>query len=221
MANCKGNTCPPEEYTPDEVMRLIWACGNRRPSNKRYRAMIVVMWAGMARCNEMMAMRPFDYDRKTGKLYIYKGKGRKGVASTTRWVSIAPPLRIFLERWLDVRKKYLKTQDRPPPDRRLFCTSNATPLDYKTHVWRMLVRMGAKAEITKHIRAHNLRRSGAMLLMRQGYNIGVISRALGHRNISTTNIYLQQTTQSEVMDALNNTEWVPERHASRLTIKNT
>ena len=48
------------------------------------------------------------------------------------------------------------------------------------------------------------RHSFATILKKSGVNIGIISQALGHQDIKTTQIYLSQFDNEQVDDAMKN-----------------
>ena len=56
-----------------------------------------------------------------------------------------------------------------------------------------LIRIGKLADIQKHFSFHSARHTNATLLIYKGVNITTVQKLLGHRNVSTTQIY------SEVM----------------------
>lgn len=58
-----------------------------------------------------------------------------------------------------------------------------------------LIRIGKLANIRKHFSFHTARHTNATLLIHNGVNITTVQKLLGHRNITTTQIY------SEVMDS--------------------
>ena len=52
--------------------------------------------------------------------------------------------------------------------------------------------------------SHVARHSFATILKKSGVNIGIISQALGHQDIKTTQIYLSQFDNEQVDDAMKN-----------------
>ena len=58
-----------------------------------------------------------------------------------------------------------------------------------------LIRLGKLARIDKHFSFHTARHTNATLLIYKGANITTVQKLLGHRNISTTQIY------SEIMES--------------------
>jgi len=197
--NVKGTKWPPEEYTPDELMRLIHGCGSERPVQLRNRALVVVLWAGMARIDEALSMLPHDYIGDTGgagELYIRRGKGCK-----PRRVALSPDMAPMVEEHVAARVKMGFAGDVP-----LFCTGTGRKMD-KDNVRKWIQGLGVRLGITKPMRCHDLRRSGAMKLMRAGIPIGIISRAMGHSSVSTTARYLTTTGDMEVLEAMKGMTW--------------
>ena len=59
-------------------------------------------------------------------------------------------------------------------------------------------------EITAEVTTYVARHSFATILKKSGVNIGIISQALGHQDIKTTQIYLSQFDNEQVDDAMKN-----------------
>lgn len=60
--------------------------------------------------------------------------------------------------------------------------------------------LGIKAEVTTYVARHSF----ATILKKSGVNIGIISQALGHQDIKTTQIYLSQFDNEQMDDAMKN-----------------
>lgn len=60
--------------------------------------------------------------------------------------------------------------------------------------------LGITAEVTTYVARHSF----ATILKKSGVNIGIISQALGHQDIKTTQIYLSQFDNEQVDDAMKN-----------------
>ena len=67
------------------------------------------------------------------------------------------------------------------------------------YVRALLPRLARKAGIEKRVHAHGLRRTHAAELAREGVPLNVISRQLGHSNVSTTSRYLDHVAPLEVV----------------------
>lgn len=63
-----------------------------------------------------------------------------------------------------------------------------------------LIRIGKLARIDKHFSFHSARHTNATLLIDKGANITTVQKLLGHRNISTTQIYSQVLERTLVKD---------------------
>lgn len=60
--------------------------------------------------------------------------------------------------------------------------------------------LGITAEVTTYVARHSF----ATILKKSGVNIGIISQALGHQDIKTTQIYLSKFDNEQVDDAMKN-----------------
>lgn len=65
---------------------------------------------------------------------------------------------------------------------------------------KKLIRIGKLAGIKKHFSFHSARHTNATLLIDKGANITTVQKLLGHRNISTTQIYSQVMERTLVKD---------------------
>ena len=63
-----------------------------------------------------------------------------------------------------------------------------------------LIRIGKMAGISKHFSFHSARHTNATLLIDKGANITTVQKLLGHRNISTTQIYSQVMERTLIKD---------------------
>lgn len=92
----------------------------------------------------------------------------------------------------------------PRRGRYLFSATGAVPWT-KARVWEYFGMLRFRANLP-HLRVHDLRRTGASYLAHSGVNIGVISKLLGHRSLSTTERYLaglsDEPIQREAVEAL-------------------
>ncbi|MGB9757930.1 MAG: tyrosine-type recombinase/integrase [Candidatus Bipolaricaulaceae bacterium] len=71
----------------------------------------------------------------------------------------------------------------------VFTTLEGRPLQPR-YVQAMVARYAAKAGIEKRVHPHTLRHSFATDLLRQVGNVEIVRRALGHANLSTTQVYV-------------------------------
>ncbi len=187
----RGRRLPPEPLTEDEALALLAACSRRAATGLRNGALVVVLWRAGLRCAEALALKPSDLDLDTGTLRVLHGKGDR-----SRTVSLGVQALAVVQRWLE-RRSNLRLNGRQP----LFCTLAGAPLK-PSYVRALLPRLARRAGLTKRVHAHGLRHSFADGLRREGVDVGIISRALGHRSLQTTLRYLDHVSPAQVLIAL-------------------
>jgi integrase len=168
--------------TEDEVDALLAACDRDTWTGRRDHAMVVLFVQTGLRISELASLTCADITLGTGAHVSCLGKGRK-----LRQTPLVPLTIGVLKTWLAERGG-----------------SPSAPL-FPTSVGRRLSRDGIERRIslyatqaiaacpsigTKHVTAHMLRHTCAMLLLRSGVPIEVIALWLGHEQVSTANIYL-------------------------------
>ncbi|MGC2652290.1 MAG: tyrosine-type recombinase/integrase [Mycobacterium sp.] len=174
----RGMTFPAEILNPDEARRLLLAPSKRAPTGVRNRALIAVMYGAGLRVAETLALKPSDVDTDAASIRILHGKGDKA-----RLAGIDEGALLHVARWIDTRRG-LGIKGRV-----LFCTLNGTALSPR-YVRAMLKRMADRVVIDKRVHPHGLRHTHAAELERDGLAVSAIQQQLGHRNLSTTAIYL-------------------------------
>lgn len=191
----KGKKYPPEPLTRAEAHALVNACSSRSPSGIRNRALIVVMWRGMLRVSEALALMPKDVDPAECTITVLRGKGAK-----RRVVGIDPDAMAYVTRWLDVRAR-LGLNGRHP----LFCTIardvRGGPMN-DAYVRDMVKERARKAGIEKRVHPHGLRHTGANELSLEGTPLKVIQAQLGHADPGTTDTYINHLTPRDVVDVM-------------------
>ena len=128
-----------------------------------------------------------DVDLVKRKLFVYLGKGKKN-----RFVGICTRLYDHLVQYLKARPKTKSEQ--------LFLTKSNTsgelvPLTRRT-LLQKVKRLGTRVVI--NINVHGLCRTFATIAANSGKPINIISLALGHSDLKTTQGYLM-TSQDEVI----------------------
>lgn len=189
-------TLPAEPLTREEVLGLLKASSARAPSGVRNRALLVLLWRAGLRISEALALLPKDLSADEGTIRVLRGKGSK-----SRVVPLDPESFAVIEKWAAVREK-LGISAR----RTLICTLKGTPVQ-TAYVRALLPRLAKRAGIQKRCHPHGLRHSYACDLRREGVDVGVISKALGHAHVSTTSTYLDHISPKLVIDTLRNRTW--------------
>lgn len=182
----KGKKFPPEPLSPTEAASLIKACG-RGKTGHRNRALVAILWRSGLRVSEALALRPSDCDRGRGTILVRCGKGGK-----SRTVGADAGTFDLIDRWLAVR---------PVEGATLLCTLQGGPVA-PVYVRNLMRRLGERAGIQKRVHPHGLRHTHACELRKEGVDIGVISKQLGHSSIATTHTYLNHVDATAVRDSI-------------------
>ena len=188
---------PPEVLSSDEVAMLRAVCDGDAFANVRTRALIAVLYRTGLRLSEALALLPKDIDPQRSCIRVLRGKGGR-----SRTVGIDARALAMLEPWL-ARRALLRTLKPPSP---VFCTAWGTPLT-TAYIRRLLPRLAAKAGIAKRVHAHGFRHTHAAELRAEGVDIGIISKQLGHEDISTTARYLDHIAPWAVVEAVSVRQW--------------
>ncbi|HUT12478.1 MAG TPA: site-specific integrase [Thermoguttaceae bacterium] len=192
----RGRKLPPEVLTPGEVKVLMGACSTRAPTGIRNRALITVLYRGLLRIEEALALKPKDLDREPGTIRVLHGKGDK-----SRTVGLDDGAWAVLEVWLE-RRTALGMNGKHP----LFCNLKGKRL-LPSYCRALFPRLAAKAGIDKRVHPHALRHTGASEMRTEGIDVGVISKQLGHSSIATTSRYLDHIAPAVVVEAVRRRKW--------------
>lgn len=195
----KGQKYPIEVLTPQEVDQLVRACG-RGLAGWRNRALIMVMYRGMLRVSEALALMPKDVDLLTGTCTVLRGKGSK-----RRVVALDPGTCAILATWMDVRAKLGITRAQP-----VFCVIQQPTMGQPIntpYVRHLLKKLAVKAGIEKRVHPHGLRHSGASYLADQGVPLRTIQTTLGHSTSAITDRYMHDLNPAVHLEIVRRLEW--------------
>ena len=167
----------PKVLDADEQTALVDVFNTRYDSGVKNRAMVRLMLEAGLRVSEVTALRTGDVNMMSGKVEIRDGKGGKD-----RIVWISDDLRDLLGEWLERRPE--SADDWMFPTR----TGKQTQT---SGIRRMVKNYADKAGISwaDDVSPHTLRHTFATNLLRETGNIRLVQKALGHADISTTQIY--------------------------------
>jgi site-specific recombinase XerD len=190
----------PEPFTREEMQAILSQYWRMRTEEIRDKALIVFLYRGATRIGATLRMLPGDIDWKHSIVRIYKDKGGK-----TRSISFDDRTMGFLRRWKEKRANLGIGDDKP-----FFCTfhngSTGNPLA-EENVLQGFVSKCRMAGITRHVNLHLLRHTGASELLEEGFDVGTISRVLGHASIITTFRYLHELRPDLMNAKLAQREW--------------
>ena len=169
----------PEVLSADEQSRLLAQLADDSPSSVRNRAIVRVFLDTGLRASELINLRLRDLDLATGRLWVRQGKGRKD-----RGLWFNGQTREALQAWLDS-----SSLQRGPYDYVFTSLDGRNPLCGRV-LRRWVEKLGKQAGIEKRVHLHLLRHCFACRLLRQTKNLFLVSKALGHASVATTQIYL-------------------------------
>ena len=186
--------------TEPEVRALLAACGEFSPVAMRNRALIAGLYRSGLRISDALALEPKDVDLEAWQLRVMHGEGDR-----YRVVGIDPGAGAMVAAWVAERERVGL-----PPTTPLLSTMRGTKVT-TAYVRRWMKQLAAKAGIAKRMHAHGLRHTHAAQLRSEGFDIGIISKQLGHRSILTTLRYLDHVQPTAVIEAVRSRTWAVDR----------
>jgi integrase/recombinase XerC len=170
----------------DEVIRLLETVPRDTPPGIRDRAMLETLYGGGLRVGELVALNVEDIDGDQ-ELVRVRGKGRRERLSPIGAMAVD-----WLKRWLPLR------QPRAVREPALFLNQRGTRLTARS-VGRLLEGHLLRAGLVDTASPHTLRHSFATHLLDRGADLRSVQELLGHRNLTTTQIYTH-VTQDRILD---------------------
>lgn len=175
--------------TSDEVQLLLYVVDHRKVSTQlRDRAVIrVLLYCGLRR-SELFKLNWSDVDFRAGTLKIQMAKGKKD-----RIIPMNTSVQTALWEYLQTRL--------PLNNEAVFLNRYKKRLHAQT-LSRLLRNLIRKASISKKVTPHVLRHTFASMLLQKGADIVSVQKLLGHKDVSTTQIYTH-TTPERLAEAVN------------------
>ena len=140
-----------------------------------------------------MALHAKDLDVEGGVLRVHNGKGDR--PRTLGVDGVAMP---YVTRWLEKRKELGLSRKRSAP---LFCTLDGGPVA-DVYVRAMMTRKAEKIGLEKRCHPHQLRHTFAAEMAREGVQMNVLQKTLGHASLAVTSTYLAHIAPQEVIDVM-------------------
>ncbi len=175
----------PHFLTAEEITRLLGAPQGSAPLALRDRAMLETMYSAGLRVSELVGLNDGDLDFHDGVITV-RGKGRR-------------ERKALLGRYaVGALKAYLAVRKLAPPisDPRLapvFVNRFGKRLTTRS-VGRLLEKYLAETGLDRRTTPHTLRHSFATHLLDRGADIRSVQEMLGHKSLTTTQIYTHVTT---------------------------
>jgi integrase/recombinase XerC len=164
------------------VIRLLESIPTTAPAGVRDRAMLETLYGGGVRVSELVALDVADLDLDGGLVRV-RGKGRR-----ERLCPVGPEAVTWIRLWLPLR------QPRRPEDPALFLNRFGGRLTTRS-VGRLFQAHLQAAGINPGGSPHTLRHSFATHLLDRGADLRSVQELLGHRRLTTTQIYTHVTPE--------------------------
>jgi integrase/recombinase XerC len=172
----------PHPLTVDEVVRLLESIPTGDALGLRDRAMFETLYGGGLRVGELVGLDTADLDWEQGLVRV-RGKGRR-----ERLAPIGDEAVGWLRRWLAVR------QPARAAEPALFLNRYGTRLSARS-VGRLFHDYLLGLGLDPHSSPHSLRHSFATHLLDRGADLRSVQELLGHRRLTTTQIYTHVTRE--------------------------
>ncbi len=160
-------------WTPAEIQHLIRVAGKHCPQT---RTILIVAYATGLRLSELCRLHLRDLDPGHKTIWVRQGKGRKDRAAL-----YTPRLRESLQRYIRAYR----------PTSYLFFRPNQHDLSVTPSAFvRRFIKLKQRAGLQREGGIHSFRHSFATHLVARGTDIHTVQKLLGHKNISTTQVYV-------------------------------
>jgi len=170
----------PGTLTEADVEQLLDAARDDSLAGLRDRAMLETLYATGLRVSELVGLKLTALNLNDGILRVVAGKGNKD-----RLVPLGDEAVRWLGRYLAEARPLLMGAHRSDA---AFVTPRGAGMTRQAF-WYLLKRRARQAGIDKPLSPHTLRHAFATHLLNHGADLRVVQMLLGHRDISTTQIY--------------------------------
>ena len=166
----------PNVLDVDQINQLL-NITETNPISLRDKAILELLYSSGLRLSELVNLNPIDLNLKDRSL-IVTGKGRK-----TRLVPIGKKAMEAISQWLAVRNQLAKIDEEA-----LFVGTRGDRLGQRA-IQARITHWGKKNGIQQGVYPHLLRHRFATHLLEASGDLRAVQELLGHKDISTTQIY--------------------------------
>ena len=177
----------PKLLRVEDVIRLLDGVATDTPLGVRDRTMFETLYGGGLRVSELVGLDLDDLDLEEGLTRV-RGKGRR-----ERLAPIGRMASSWIGRWVALR------QPKRAGEPAVFLNRSGTRLTTRS-VGRLLDANLAGLGLDPTASPHTLRHSFATHLLDRGADLRSVQELLGHRNLTTTQIYTH-VTRERLLDA--------------------
>ena len=176
----------PHFLTEVDTRKLLASTTGEHPLGLRDKAILETLYSAGLRVGELCSLKLEDVDLSEG-IVTAKGKGRR-----ERLALLGEASRDALSEWLTAREALLAGLGRRCDA--VFLNKNGGPLTVRS-VGRLLEKYLSLAGLDPRTTPHTLRHTFATHLLDAGADIRGVQELLGHKNLTTTQIYTHVSTQ--------------------------
>lgn len=178
----------PVFFGEEQLFKFLDSIECHNKYDYRDKAMIEILYASGMRISELLSLQinNIKIEEKIAKVY---GKGSK-----ERIVPLGQTAIESLINYQQIRPEFLKNKN----CQNLFLNKNGEAMSRQG--FDKILKQRAKLVGINNISAHKLRHSIATHLLNNGANLRVIQQLLGHKNISTTEIYTHVNKQELIKE---------------------
>jgi integrase/recombinase XerC len=176
----------PHFLTLGDVQKLLVAPAETVWAGRRDRAILETLYSAGVRVSELVGLDVADADLTDGVITV-RGKGKK-----ERLALLGPNARSAVLRWLDDRANLLRNARADSPA--IFLNRAGGRLTTRS-VGRLLEKHLRVAGLDPRTSPHTLRHSFATHMLDAGADIRGVQELLGHKSLTTTQVYTHVTTQ--------------------------
>jgi integrase/recombinase XerC len=176
----------PHFLSKEDITRLMKSPDEELPLGLRDKAMLETLYSAGLRVSELVGLDLDDLDLADGVATV-RGKGKR-----ERIALIGDEAKDAIETWLVARAGMLKAAGLKADA--VFLNKNATRLTTRS-VGRLLIKYLSLAGLDPRTTPHTLRHTFATHMLDAGADIRGVQELLGHRNLTTTQIYTHVSTQ--------------------------
>lgn len=180
IVTVKGKKLP-KHLTVKEMFALINAAGGANEAETRDRALLEAWYATGMRVSELAALAVSDFDWQKGFVKVTGKGGRE------RLVPLSRDAVQWCIRYRDIRHEWLARHDLAETE--VFFLSRRGKRFTRQGIWKIVKRYAKKAGIHRNVWPHMIRHSFATHVLRGGADLRAVQEMLGHRSISTTEVY--------------------------------
>jgi len=167
----------PEVLSFTEIEKLL-SVKNNSKTYKRDIAILELIYGSGLRVSELVNLKIDDINFKQ-KFMRIKGKGNRERIAFLNEVALKR-----INEYLPERAKNKKSSHSPF----LFLNKSGSKLS-RQFIWKIVKKYVSLAGLDKNVKPHTLRHSFATHLLESGLDLRIVQELLGHKNLSTTEIY--------------------------------